>query len=114
MVMVHDEEFQLMRLSRDMTSPPRVVSLGCNPIEWGRGMVTPNATICRYLDCTAKIITYSWDVEMMQCTFHVKNVCLPEIAKSPRWLRNVGLDMANGRIIYLATEERNLIILDTA
>jgi hypothetical protein len=117
MVIVHGEEFMLMRLSQEMTSPSCVVSLGRNPIEyngqWGPGVVTPNATVCKYRDWTAKIMTYSWDVEMTQCTFHVKNVCLPEAAKSPRWLRNVGLDMANGRIIYLSNEDRNLIILDT-
>jgi hypothetical protein len=113
MVIVYDEEFQLMRLSRDMTGPPRVVSLDRNPIEWGPGVVTPNVTICRYPDWTANIMTYSWDVEMTQCTFHVKNVCLPQMAKSPFRIKNVGLDMANGRIIYLATEDRNFIILDT-
>jgi hypothetical protein len=117
MVIVHGEEFLLMRLSRDMIGPLRVASLGRNPIEydgqWGPG-VTRHATICQYYDWTMKIMTYSWDVEMTQCTFHVKNVCLPEFAKNPQRLQNVGLDMANGRLIYLDSEDRNLIILDTA
>jgi len=108
-------EFVLIRLPRDLSSPPRIVTFGRNPAEpghgWLPGLVRRDAALALYSNWAAKIITYSWDVEMTQCVFQMKDIRIPQVAFYPNDLLNVGLDMASGRFVFI--DCWNCIILDT-
>jgi len=65
-----------------------------------------------YGDWTAKIITYSWDVNMTDCVLQMKDIRIPEVASFPIELSNIELDMTSGRLVFIY--RRNCIILDTA
>ena len=116
MVNLYKYEFSLIRLPLDLSSPPRIVTLGRNPAEpghgWLPGLVREDAALAMYGDWTAKIVTYSWDVEMTHCVFQMKDIRIPEVASFPSELSNIGLDMTSGRLVFI--DRRNCIVLDTA
>jgi hypothetical protein len=101
---VHDE-YVVLRLSQENTVPPRLAKLGRRPVEYinyGFEQATYNAAISSFNDWTTYIITYSWDIEMTQCIFRVKQVCLPRLAERPNRLYVIELDMFSGQIVILA------------
>jgi len=116
MVILYKYEFFLIRLPQDISSPPRIVTLGRNPAEpghrWLPGLIRGDAALAMYGDWTAKIITYSWDVDMTDCVFQMKDIRIPEVASYPIELSNVGLDMTSGQLVFI--DRQNCIVLDTA
>jgi len=116
MVILCKYEFFLIRLPKDLSSPPRIVTPGRNPAEpghgWLPGLIRGDAALAMYGDWTAKIITYSWDVNMTDCVLQMKDIRIPEVASFPIELSNIELDMTSGRLVFIY--RRNCIILDTA
>ena len=117
MVILCKHEFLLMRLSQDPSNPPRVVTLGRDSDETGHtqfsGLVTEDAALALYSDWTAKIITYSWGVEMTDCVFRMKHTRIPEVTSCPRWLFNIGLvDMSSERLVFI-DRDQNCVFLNT-
>jgi len=117
MVILCKHEFLLMRLSQDPSNPPRVVTLGRDSDEtghtWFSGLVTEDAALALYSDWTAKIITYSWGVEMTDCVFRMKHTRIPEVTSCPRWLFNIGLvDMSSERLVFI-DRDQNCVFLNT-
>jgi hypothetical protein len=84
--------------------------LGRHPLDpktyWVPGCATHDAAITFYKDWTTNIMTYSWDIEMAQCVFRVKQVHLPHFpATKDTVLRNLwgaGVDMLSGQVVILA------------
>ncbi|KAJ3570446.1 hypothetical protein NP233_g4400 [Leucocoprinus birnbaumii] len=118
MVVWHGLEILLFRFSPHGSAPPHVIKMGDIPFsygdEWFSGQVTQDAAIVLYHDGTAKIITYSWDVEMAkQCVFRGKRLCIPAECEPPTRLASAGLDMANGLLAFCDIIEGNCMILDT-
>jgi len=116
MVILCTLEYSLIRLPQDPSSPPRIVTLGRDVVDDGRdwfsGLTRGDAavTICR--GSTAKIITYSWDVEMTHCVFRMKQFKIPGVTNCSRRLFNTGLDMASGRLVF-SDHQQKCMILDT-
>lgn len=117
MVVLCKHEFLLMRLSQDPSNPPRVVTLGRDSDEtghtWFSGLVTEDAALALYSDWTAKIITYSWGVEITDCVFRMKHTRIPEVTSCPRRLFNIGLvDMSSERLVFIDCDQ-NCVVLNT-
>jgi len=108
-------EYLLIRLPQDPNSP-RIVTVGYDAVDddrdWFSGLTSGDAavTICR--DSTAKIITYSWDVEMTHYVFRVKQFKIPGVTNCSRRLFNTGIDMASGRLMF-SDHQQKCMILDT-
>ena len=115
MVILCKLEYLLIRLPQDPNSP-RIVTLGYDAVDddrdWFSGLTSGDAavTICR--DSTAKIITYSWDVEMTHYVFRVKQFKIPGVTNCSRRLFNTGIDMASGRLMF-SDHQQKCMILDT-
>ncbi|KAF5347324.1 hypothetical protein D9756_009912 [Leucocoprinus leucothites] len=116
MIVSQRDEFWLIRLARGASNPPKVVTLGRNPRSrgegWFPGLVGRDAALAMYCYWTMKIITYSWDSETTQCKFNIKRVRIPDTARPAR-LINIGLDMIEGRLVFLDASKSSCIILDT-
>ena len=114
MVTLYKYEFLLIRLPQDLNNP-HIVTLGRNPAEpgygWLPGLITGDAALVRDGYWTAKIITYSWDVDMTECVFQMKDIRIPEVVSFPSELCHIGLDMTGGRLVFI--DRRNCIVLDT-
>jgi len=115
MVILCKLEYLLIRLPQDPNSP-RIVTVGYDAVDddrdWFSGLTSGDAavTICR--DSTAKIITYSWDVEMTHYVFRVKQFKIPGVTHCSRRLFNTGIDMASGRLMF-SDHQQKCMILDT-
>jgi len=112
-------EYLLIRLPQDPDSPPRIVTLGHDVVDdgpgWVSGLTRSDAALTMCRDSTAKIITYSWDVEMKHCAFRIKYFTIPGISDCSKRLFNTGLDMASGRLIFIDhhRDQRRCIVFDT-
>jgi hypothetical protein len=114
MVALFGNEYWVVRLSQENTFPPRIATLGRHPSDlqtfWFSGPVTHNAAITFFMNLTVNIITYTWDIEMMQCVFGVKRVRLPShLAPTPDRLSVASLDMFNDQLVIIAGEVCNIL-----
>ena len=116
MVILCDLEFRVIRLPQDRNSPPRIVTLGHDVVGngpgWIYGLMRGGAALSMCRDSTAKLITYSWDVEMTHCMFRMKQFKIPWATDCSRRLFNTGLDMAIGRLMFIDHHQKYLV-LDT-
>ena len=116
MVILCRLEFRVIRLPQDPNSPPCIVTLGRDVVGdgpgWVSGLTRGDAALAMCRDSTAKIITYSWDVEMTHCVFRMKQFKIPGVTDCSRRLFNTGIDMASGRLMF-SDHQRKYIVLDT-
>jgi len=116
MVILCDLEFRVIRLPQDPNSPPRIVTLGHDVVGdgpgWFSGLTRGDAALAICCDWTAKIITYSWNVEMKYCRFRTKQLKIPGVTDCSRWPFNTGIDMASGRLVF-KNHQQKCIVLDT-
>ena len=116
MVILCDLEYLLIRLPQDPSSPPRIVTLGRDAGDgsgWVSGLTRGDAVFAMCHGSTAKIITYSWDVEMTtHCVSRMKQFKIPGNTDCSRRPFNTGIDMASGRLMF-SDHQRKCIVFDT-
>ena len=77
----------------------------CDGPGWVSGLTRGDAAFAMCHGSTAKIITYSWDVEMTHRVFRMKQFIIPWVTDCSRRLFNTGIDMASGRLMFSDHDE---------
>jgi hypothetical protein len=99
LVAIVRDKYWVLRLSREDTVPPRIAMLGRSPWDldnyWFSERATYNAAISFYR---------YWTMNITQCIFRVKQLCLLCLAECPERLWFLGLDVFNAQVIIFVDE----------